>query len=431
MLLLLNTGLRKTVVIVAATVATAALAFPLWRYFRVDRLEAAGSPSSLQRAIALQPDKPELYNRLGLLFLFSDDDNSNRALAVLQKATQLNPYSGAYWVDLAVAREQQGDLSGADQALQSARRIESNTPNVLWQDMNFALRTQQTDRALRDGRELLAKASEYTGRVLSQLAPVVPVPALVRDVLPATLRSFSDAIEIITKQNHMDAAGVLWTRILALNEAPITYYLKALLDGALEAGDVSLAQRVWADSITRGWIAGDVTTARQPLYNGDFHHPFLNYGFDWRIVPQPDASVWLEGQGPMPGLQSLCVEFSDKARAGFAHIAHAIPVEPNTFYTLHGYLRTNRLSSPGGAYLQVAEALPRAGQVSTTSPVMGTGGWREVALRLRTGSETRMVQLSLVRPGVGSGEAAASGQVCMAALEWTSLGQSSAPGAAR
>ena len=141
--------------------------------------------------------------------------------------------------------------------------------------------------------------------------------------------------------------------------------------------------------------------------------------------------MWLEGQGPMPGLQSLCVEFSENARESFAHIAHAVPVEPDTTYTLHGYLRTNRLTSPGGAYLQATEVLPRAGQISTTSPVMGTGGWREVTLRLRTGSETRLVQLSLVRPGVRPEEAPASGQVCMAALQWKALGQASDTGVAR
>src|ERR1700687_33236 len=256
--LILDNAFRKTMVIAAATAATAAIALPLWRYLQVDRLEALATPASLQRAIALQSEKPSLYNRLGGVLQFSEDDPGNRPLAALQHATELNPRSGAYWVDLALAREQQGDLSGADQALRRARDTEPNTPNILWQDMNFAVRAQQTDRALRTARELLAQAPEYTGRVLTLLAAVTPVPTLVKDVLPATLSSLTVAIETITKQNRMEAAPALWTRILSLNQDPSVYFLRMLFDGVLNAGDVALAQRIWTDSITRAWIAGDI-----------------------------------------------------------------------------------------------------------------------------------------------------------------------------
>ena len=432
--LLLHSMGRKLLAVIAAVAATAGLSLPLWRYFQVERLEAEGSPASLERAIQLQPEKAALYNRLGHLLLFSGADDNGRAVATLEKATALNPHAGAYWVELSTARELQGDLTGAENAMERARGVEPNTPSIVWQEMNLALRQAQTERTLRLARELLAEAPEYTGRVLTLLAEIAAPPVLVRDILPATLSSLTDGIEIFSRQNQMEAAEPLWTRLLALNEPPSAYYVRKLLDAVLDAGNVPLARRIWSDSIRRGWIAGDAAALHEPLYNGDFHYPLLNFGFDWRVIQHPEASVWIEASGPEPGQQSLCVEFAEGARAGFAHVTHAVPVEPDTFYSLHGFLRTNRLSSRGGAYLQAVEIQPRPGQTAKTVPVIGTGGWQEVSLRLETGRETRLVQLALVRPAVPPGDAPATGRVCLAGIEWKALGQvraSRAPEGAR
>ena len=421
--LLLDNLVRKLLAVIAAVAATAALCFPLWRYFQVERLEAEGSPASLERAIQLQPEKASLFNRLGHKLLFSEADDAGQAMAALEHATALDPYDGTYWVELSTAREQQGDFAAARQALERARNAEPQTPSILWQEMNFALRRDENERTLRLARELLAEAPEYTGRALILLSTVAAPPVLVKEVLPPTLNSLKDAVEIFSKQNELEAAEPLWTRLLALNEPPSAYVVRQLLDGVLGAGNVPLAQRIWSDSMQRGWIAGDVSAVNEPLYNGDFHHPLLNFGFDWRVLPDPEASVWVEARGPEPGQQSLCVEFAEGARAWFAHVTHVVPVEPDTYYTLHGFLRTNRISSRGGAYLQAMEVQPRRGQIATTMPMIGTGGWQEVSLRLETGRDTHLVQLALVRPGVAPGEAPATGQVCAAGIEWKSLGQ--------
>lgn len=427
--LLLESMARRLLAVIAAVAATAGLSLPLWRYFQVERLEAEGSPASLERAIQLQPEKAALHNRLGHLLLFSGAEENGRAMATLERATVLNPHAGAYWVELSTAREQQGDLAGAEKAMERARDAEPTTPSILWQEMNLALRQEQSERALHLARGLLTEAPEYTGRVLPLLSQVTPAAVLVQSVLPAKLSSLTGAIEVFSREKRLEAAEPLWTRLLALNEPPSAYSVRQLVDGALGGGNVALAQRIWGDAIRRGWIAGDASALNEPLYNGDFHHPLLNFGFDWQVLPHPEASVWIEASGPEPGQQSLCVEFTEGARAGFANVTHAVPVEPDTYYSLHGFLRTNRLSSRGGAYLQAMEIQPRHGETAATLPVIGTGGWREVSLRLKTGPETRLVQLALVRPGVAPGESPATGRVCVAGVEWKALGQGKAYGA--
>lgn len=421
--LLLDNLLRKGMAVTAAAAATAALSIPLWRYFQVDRLEAEGSQASLERAAQLQPEKAALFNRLGQGLLFSETQDAGGAIAPLERATTLDPYNGTYWVQLSTAREQQGDLAGAEQDLERARKAEPLTPSILWQQMNFALRRTENDRALQLARELLAEDPEYTGRTLVLLLTVATPSVLVKDVLPPTLNALSGAVEVFSKQNGLEAAEPLWARLLALDEPPSAYLIRQLVDGVLEAGNVPLAQRIWKDAIRRGWIAGDVNALNEPLYNGDFHHPLLNFGLDWRVIPHSEASVWVEAHGPEPGEQSLCVEFAEGARDAFANVTHLVPVEPNTYYSLHGFLRTNRLTSRGGAYLQAYEIKPRPGQIARTTPMRGTGGWQEVSLRLETGRDTSLVQLALIRPAAAPGEAPATGQVCAAGIEWKTLGQ--------
>jgi tetratricopeptide (TPR) repeat protein len=421
--LLLDNVVRKLLAVIAAAAATAALALPLWRYFQVERLEAEDSPDSLERAIQIQPEKAALYNRLGRVLAFSDLTDTGRSIAALERATALDPYDGTYWVELSAAREQQGDLAGARQTLERAWIAEPHTPSILWQEMNFALRRDENERTLRLARELLSEAPEYTGRLLVLLSQVASPGVLVMEVLPATLSSLTDAVDVFAREGRLEAAEPLWARLLALNEPPSAYTVRELVEGVIVAGNVSLAQRIWNDSIRRGWIAGDAGALNEPLYNGDFHHQLLNFGFDWRVLPHPEASVWIEARGPEPGEQSLCVEFAEGARASFANVTHLVPVEPDTFYSLHGFLRTNRLSSRGGAFLQALEVQPRRRQVITTMPMIGTGGWQEVSLRLETWRDTRLVQLALVRPGAAPGEAPATGQVCAAGIEWKSLGK--------
>lgn len=421
--LLLNNPFRKVLAVIAAAATTAGLSFPLWKYVRVNRLETEGSQASLERAVLLQPENAALFNRLGQWLLFSESDDAGQAMTALERATVLDPHNGSYWVALAAAREQQGDLAGAQQAMERARSTEPRTPSILWQEMNFELRRAGNDRALQMARELLAEAPEYTGRSLTLLSAVAAPTDLVKDVLPPTLNTLTAAVEVFSRQGSLEVAEPLWARLLALNQPPSTYVVRQLVDGVLDSSNVALAQNIWRDSIQRGWIAGDASALSDPLYNGDFHHPLLNFGFDWRVLPHPEASVWVETHGPEPGQQSLCVEFAEGARDWFAHVTHVVAVEPDTFYALRGFLRTTRLSSRDGATLQAAEVKPRLGQRVSTIPVRGTGGWQEVSLRLETGRETHLIQLALVRPGAAPSEAPATGQVCAAGIEWKSLGR--------
>jgi hypothetical protein len=214
---------------------------------------------------------------------------------------------------------------------------------------------------------------------------------------------------------------VLWSRILALGDEPSSFYLRYFLDALINAGEGPLAARVWQDSIRRNWIAGDAAALEEPLYNGDFRRPLLGFGFDWRVAPQDDASVFLSDEGPQPGEPCLCADLADSARADFYHVSHPVLVEPGAHYLLRAKMRVRRLTSPGGAFLSVSGVGRSSVPPVTTSRVIGTTGWEEISTEYAAGPETRIARIFLVRPGVPATEAPANGQICLSGVEWKRL----------
>lgn len=420
MVLHLDTLLRKAAVAGLATAATLGLSLPLWAQFRAARLSAEGTRSSLEAAVALQPRNAELHNRLGRVLLYSPLGEPSRTLSELQRAVELDARNGSYWMDLALAREISGDLEGAAAAIRRARAAEPRTPALLWHEANFDIRRGHLDHALGLLRELMQNAPEYTGRALPLFSRVTEPATLLREVVPATRPAMDAAIEFIRRENHLSAAGVAWDRLLKMEDPP-TGQVRQFLDWLIARGETDLAVRVWQEAAERAWIPIEPEAARQPLYNGDLRQPLEDFGFDWRVLPHPQASVWMEGRGPEPGLNSLCVQFNPEAREHYAGIVHYVPVQANFHYSLRAAMRSDRLTARAGAFLHISDP-QRQGIAARTDAITGTGGWRNVLAAIETGPDTRMLAIRLTRPAPVVAEEPGSGLVCIARLEWSELG---------
>ncbi|MBI3663850.1 MAG: hypothetical protein HY234_12480 [Acidobacteria bacterium] len=422
MVLALDTLLRKLTAILLALAASIPLSLSLWSQYRTDFYSRQGTPESLQQAIALQPGNAELRNRLGRVLLYSPAGDAARAKTELERAVALDPRTAAYTVDLALALELAGDYGGAARAIERARRAEPRTPAILWHETNFWLRREQNDRALGLARELLRMAPEYTGRAVPLLLRVTTGAALLDDVVPKDVNAYGNVLEAFRREDRFDSAAHFWKRTLELGQPLSEGYVRMFVDWVLAHSQTELAVRAWSDAANNGWIDVEPAALNQPFYNADFRYPLLNFGFDWRVQPHPDASVWVESGGPRGGQQSLCVQFAQDARGDYAGVFHFAPVQPAYHYELHATMRAEKLISSAGAWLQVQEMAPGRSVTPATEPLMGTNPWKEVSLQFETGPETKLVRLALVRPAPTLKEPPASGLVCVAPLEWKPLG---------
>ncbi len=426
MTLQLTSFARKFVVACAALVATGALALPLWAQFQVARYSAMGTQESLERALTLHPYSAEFHNRMGRLLLYTPLADTQRARQELELAAQLDPRSGQFWMDLAMFHEIQGDFTAASQAIAKARAAEPRTPAVLWFEANYLVRRGMERAALDRLKVLLADSPEYTVRALAFFAKVAEPGILIERALPHRRESLEAAMEFIRAQNLLSPARQLWNAARDLNEAPSPGQLRPFVDWLLNSQQVALAQEVWRDCAQRNWLPIQPTGAAEPIYNAGFESPIENFGFDWHVVPHPEASTWIEARGPAAGLQSLCVQFGDDSRSAYEHIGHAIPVEPNSTYVLKASLRSDQLISRSGAALVLRGS--DNSEMARTDSVMGTTAWREVTTIVKTGDQARLLWLRFSRPAPAKNEDPARGLACFSDVRWIPSGSSDTGG---
>ncbi len=422
MVFALDTTLRKFAVLSLAIGATAALAIPLWAHYRADSFSRQGTREALLAALKYEPSNAELHNRLGRVVLYSPLGDPEEALRELARATELDPHTASHWLDLALARELEGDLTGAGRALEAARTAEPRTPAVLWQMANFELRRNAPEATLAVLRELLSQSPEYTARALPVFARVFDLQTLLDRAVPASTESLGAALEYVRAESDFQGAPLVWERMMTLGQPLDPGRVRFFLTWLLVTGHAELGEKVWRDAATRGAIPVSRADAEQIFYNGDFTQPLLNYGLDWRVLPHPEASVWIEPGGPRPGQQSLCVRFREDARQPFEHMSHWIIVQPGHHYVMNAWLRSERLNSSPGAFLQIRGSQSDVPQNAATESVLGNSKWTEVMLRYETGPQSRMVNLALIRPGAGPQQQPAPGTVCVAAVSWKDLG---------
>ncbi|MBI3405418.1 MAG: tetratricopeptide repeat protein [Acidobacteria bacterium] len=412
---------RKLALVGVAALATLALALPLSAHFRAAYHADFGTREHVIKAIELTPRNAELHNRLGRLLLYSPLGNPHQAVRELQLATQLDPRTGQYWVDLATASEIAGDLRGAEAAVARARAAEPNTPAILWHEANFLVRRGQDQKALERLKVLLAGSPEYTVLALAFFAHVAEAGVLIEQAVPHERQALEAAMEFVRREEQVSSAARLWKAVSQLKEPPAESQLKRFVDWLIAEKQVPLALAVWNESAKRGWLAVDPTVTTDSVYNADFQKPLQNFGFDWRVLPHADASAWIEARGPAPGLPSLCIQFSDESRSEYAHALQAVPVEPNTHYILHASLRSDRLVSRSGAALAITT--PENNQPATrTDSVTGTSHWREVIARFDTSAQANLAYIRLIRPAPAKDDEPASGMVCLADIRWRKLG---------
>lgn len=430
MVFALDTLPRKLIAILLAIVASIPLSVSLWSQYRAETYSRQGTAESLQKAIALQPGNAELHNRLGRVLLYSPASDATRAKAELERAAAIDPRTARYAVDVALALESSGDTDGAARAIERARRAEPRTPTILWHELNYWLRREQNERAIGLARELLRMAPEYTAWVVPLLLRVTTGSTLLDNVVPQDVNAYGNVLEIFRREDRMESAAKYWERALELHQPLPEGHVRMFVDWMLSRWQMELALRAWSDAARNGWIAVEPESLSEPFYNADFRYPLLNFGFDWRVQPHAEASVWVESGGPRGGQQSLCVQFSQDARAEYAGVYHFAVVQPAYRYEMRAAMRTERLISSTGAWLLVQEMAPGRGVTPSTEPLLGTNPWREVTLQFETGPETKLVRLMLMRPAPALKEPSGSGLVCIAPLEWKPLGPGRPVGAA-
>jgi hypothetical protein len=185
--------------------------------------------ASLQRAAHLDPSNADYRDVLGDYYAQSGD--LAKAIAHYTAATNLNPHSARYWLDLANAYLVQGDRysSNQTQALEHAIEADQTRPDVAWEAANFYLVQGRDEKALREFRVVMANDPPKAGDAIRLCWHIKPdVEGLLRDAVPAqpeadlaflSLLMTPKEVDLSTTTAPSNPGGKRWVYTLAAPDA--------------------------------------------------------------------------------------------------------------------------------------------------------------------------------------------------------------------
>jgi hypothetical protein len=357
---------------------------------------------SLRLATRLNPGNSTYHVQLGRLYQYSiTNPRPKEAIQQFQAAIKANPYDPQAWINLAAAREFQGDTTRAEDDLQHASTLAPNLPVYQWTIGNYFLLHGNTQEAFRHLKVVLAgsrqydrtvfnvawKASGNAGQILQELIP---------DSLPA---EFSYLNYLVTER-RMPEAEAVWKRIAAASETFDPHEASEYIDTFIKTGRADAAYQAWTDLQGKGLVHMPPGGPNQNLItNGNFEDPLLNMGFAWRIQDVHGVYAGLDtATFHSPG-HSLSVQFTGNQNLDYHQIFQFVKVSPSHKYELDAFMKTQNITSDSGPRLEVVDAYGPGVLNKFTQGMTGTsGGWNPLNLEFMTGPKTQVLLVLLVRP---------------------------------
>lgn len=353
-----------------------------------------------RQAIRWDPSNPQYYFLLSRFLKDSLGARTTTELIALDgKAVRLGPNRPAYWLELGGDAEWAGHNREARNAYARALIVAPQSPNVNWEAGNFYLLRGETVPALRKFRAAIAAdpslrkpGFELAWRATSNAGLIL------RELIPPDKGVLFDYLDYLARAGRLDAAAQVWQRIL---ESPIQFatadafgYLDALLF-ARRADELSAA---WKAMVARHLDGMPGPSARGNLItDGRFESEILGGGLDWRVVPIKGAEVKLDTQVGFDGTKSLEILFDGRHNVDYHHVYQFVPVQPDTPYRFRAYIKTDGITTDSGIHFYLADYYNHSRLALTTPDRLGTSGWAPETLEFRTGPDTNMLILAVVR----------------------------------
>lgn len=365
--------------------------------YLASRLAASPGLSSLNRAIKLEPSNAEYHDLLGRTLWLSGEPIED-ALSNYRAATRLNPYSARYWLDLAAAYQVQGRSLEQEKSVESAASADPTTPHVAWEAANFFLSEGKTDRAFRHLRVVLANdpASVDAALLLCWRASG-EVNRIVDSALPPRADLYLAFLSLLINHRQTDAAEILWNRLIGLRQpvpiaSTLPYFRFLIGERQVAAAQAGWLQLAGLDPSLAPYLPG----RENLVVNGGFEKSLLNGGFDWMYVQTLHVSLAIDSSEFYRGARSLAAAFDGQSSVEEAGISQYIAVRPDTDYQFTFAYKTEDLETASGPRLAIVDAYTN--QACFLGPdAMGTHGWDTQRAEFRTGPNTSLVLLKIVR----------------------------------
>jgi tetratricopeptide (TPR) repeat protein len=362
------------------------------------RLASVPEFAHLQKAIRLEPSNSEYRERLGqYLTVSTSNGNLDDAIASYQEAVHLNPYVSRYWLELAQVFQVAGRIDDQKQSVQQAVEAEATTPRVAWEAANFFLVQGDQQRALSTFRIVLENDSELVNAALQVCWRATgDANQLLDQAIPARPDLYFSFLQLLISKEEVAASKTVWNRLIALQQpfsVPLALpYFRFLLSHQ----EVAAAQNAWRELATVDHSLDQyLPSPANLIVNGSFEENLLNGGFDWWYQPSPHVALALDTSVFHSGTRSLSISF-DGQNAPEAGLSQLVAVKPDTEYAFSAESKTEDIDSASGPRFAITDAYTNFSYF-LSDDLLGTNPWHTQRARFRTGSETNLLLLKIVR----------------------------------
>jgi tetratricopeptide (TPR) repeat protein len=347
--------------------------------------------------VALDPKNAEYHELLGV-YLMLQLQNAPAAIPYYQQAAALNPHVARYWLNLEGAYEVANAKDGQERALERAVEVDPTTPEVAWEAANFYVVRGEREAALREFKTVL-QTDEYTSATLELCWRATHDVDAIEKILPSIPDKRLSFMQFLLAQNEPAGAETVWSHLVALKQPFDSRLGLFYVNYWLSKHDVQRAQQAWKELTSLDRLLQPYLPSPDNLIvNSSFEEDILNSGFDWQYSPTSGISMSLDSTEFHGGNRSLLLEFDGGAIAD-AGLQQLIPVEPNASYDFSAYTKTEEIQSANGPHFAINDAYTGA-PFLLTDELFGTSVWRRMQVSFKTGPDTRLAALKIVRiPG--------------------------------
>jgi len=389
---------QRLLLLVAACIVSAAIALQALQFWLAGRSIESGRLDLMQRGAQLVPGNGESWDRVGRYWqLDFTNPDSKTAVQYYLKAVHVDPNSSFYWMDLASAYEDTGDIARARSAFDQAEAVYPISALVAWNYGNFLVRVGDYDggyrkvqKAVHTDPKLLPLAISRTWRATTSVSD------LLDKALPPDREAYLQALNFFTSIHLHDAALLAWRKLIALRQ-PVTIAETLAFQDSLIAADAAADERtVWRQSLAAAGIAEQDAPAL--IRNGDFAHDFINGGLGWRWAAPPGVSASFDSPGPSRQGRSIRLDFTGGANVSLDQPAQFVTVEPGRAYRFHAWLRTDQITTESGVQFSVVDPNHNGDVNLLTDNLTGSHNWTSVEANVAAGPKTHFLLVRLLRP---------------------------------
>ncbi|MGH9617867.1 MAG: tetratricopeptide repeat protein, partial [Acidobacteriaceae bacterium] len=353
----LQNARRRNLLLAGCLIVAALVIFQAVELWLANRWVNSGDLHLVQRGAALVPNNASAWDDLGHLRQWSlSDSDLPGAIADYRKALRDDPLGAHYWMDLASAQEASGNESGADDAFMHAQAVYPDSAEVAFYYGNLLLRQQEYSpaftalrRAVREDPSLLPLAISRAWRATSDASEII------NQLLPASVTSYTKAMDYFAAIHQCDAALVVWSRLVNSKTALPLPSAFPLVDELIDENRSVDARRVWLQAASAANRPASYASDSSSVWNGDFAEDFAGGGLGWRWIPTRGIYPSFEARPPQSGVRAFRLDFNGGSNVDLAGPYEYVPVSPGRLYHFHALMRTDAITTESGPRFSISD----------------------------------------------------------------------------